>query len=48
MNVLMDINNRVMDWFEKNTDLSKDKLKKSVLDNYLEKGLIDSFKFIPL
>lgn len=36
----------IIDWFVKNTDLVKDEIMKNGRENYLEKGWIDSFKFI--
>jgi len=34
----MKIKDWIMDWFEKNTDLSKDTIEKSLSEDYLKKG----------
>lgn len=38
----------IENWFVKNAKIGKDDLRKLQNDNYIEKGLIDSFGFIQL
>ncbi len=40
------IQDYIVDWFEQNSDVTKDKILSNLDENYLEKGWIDSFKFI--
>jgi D-alanine--poly(phosphoribitol) ligase subunit 2 len=42
----MDVKAWIIEWFEKNTNLKRDDIEKNICENYLEKGWIDSFKFI--
>lgn len=42
----MDVKTWIINWFEKNTDLEKQKIERDINENFLEKGWIDSFKFI--
>ena len=44
----MNVKEWLQEWFEKNTDVSKEKIEKSGGENYLLGGWIDSFKFITL
>jgi len=38
--------NWILEWFEKNSTVTKEEFMNYVGDNYFEKGWIDSFKFI--
>jgi len=42
----MNVKEWLIDWFEKNSDLSKEDIEKNVSDDYLAKSWIDSFKFV--
>lgn len=42
----IDVETWVINWFKQNTDLKKDDIAKNSFENYLEKGWIDSLKFI--
>ena len=44
----MNVKNWLLEWFEKNTDLTSMEIQKSINENYLERGWIDSFKFVSL
>lgn len=43
---LKKINNFVIEWFEKNTRVTRDELEKSLEADYLHSGWLDSFQFI--
>lgn len=36
----------LLNWFEANSDLSRDEIEKNLQEDYLAKGWIDSFKFV--
>lgn len=36
----------IVNWFELNSDLSREEIEKNLQENYLTRGWIDSFKFI--
>lgn len=36
----------LLNWFEVNSDLSRDEIEKNSHEDYLAKGWIDSFKFV--
>ena len=42
----MDVKTWIINWFEENTNLTKDEIEKNVSKNYFELGWLDSFKFI--
>lgn len=42
----MNIKDWLIDWFEKNSELSKDEIIKNLNEDYLAKAWIDSFKFV--
>ncbi len=42
----MDVKKWLLNWFETNSDLSKDEIEKNMTDDYLAKEWIDSFKFV--
>jgi len=42
----MNIKEWLINWFEKNSDLTREEIENNVSDDYLAKGLIDSFKFV--
>lgn len=42
----IDVETWITNWFERNTDLKKSEIAENTSGNYLEKGWIDSFKFI--
>ncbi|MBI5227916.1 hypothetical protein HY988_04985 [Candidatus Micrarchaeota archaeon] len=44
----MDIRNWLIEWFLKNTSLTRNQIETKTSDNYFDKGWIDSFKFISL
>ncbi len=44
----MEIKKWLSKWFEKNSDLKLINIEKEFNDNYLDKGWIDSFKFVSL
>lgn len=44
----MDVTDWIITWFVKNTNLEKDDIIRNFNENYLEKGWIDSLKFISL
>ena len=45
---IMNVKNWLIDWFVKNTNLEQDIIMQNLNENYLEKGWIDSLKFISL
>ena len=42
----MEVNNWLYEWFDKNTELLLEEIQNSKDENFLEKGWIDSFKFV--
>jgi acyl carrier protein len=42
----MNVKEWLIDWFEINSDLTKEEIKNNVNEDYLAKGWIDSFKFV--
>lgn len=42
----MNIKEWLINWFEKNSDLTKEEIENNVSDDYLAKGWMDSFKFV--
>lgn len=42
----MNVKEWLTNWFEKNSDLTKEEIEKNVSEDYLAKGWIDSFKFV--
>lgn len=44
--IKLDSKNWLINWFEKNSTIAIKDIKKHLDENYLEKGWIDSFKFI--
>ena len=46
--IKMEIKKWLSKWFEKNSDLKLINIEKEFNDNYLDKGWIDSFKFVSL
>ncbi len=42
----IDVETWIVNWFEQNTDLKKNEITKNFFKNYLEKGWIDSLRFI--
>ena len=44
----MDVCAWLIEWFDKNTGLSRGKIEKKTSENYLQNSWIDSFKFISL
>ena len=44
----MDSKKWIIEWFEINSDLNLEEIKKFEKDDYLAKGWIDSFKFVTL
>ena len=38
----------IIDWFESNTNTTRNELENNIDSNYFEKGYIDSFDFISL
>ncbi|MHA7733142.1 acyl carrier protein [Nitrosopumilus sp. S6] len=42
----MNVNEWLIEWFERNSDLTRDEIQKNMFEDYLAKGWIDSFKFV--
>lgn len=43
---MKEIEDWIISWFEKNTDVKKDEIRNILYENYFERGGIDSLKFI--